>query len=204
MDSYWDLYVAYVHKCVVDNWANDIDPAHYEMEWNHFLPQCIFGDQPIGHWLTKRQHAIASALQTLAFNRNCMFGWHKKYLPPCLCQEVWTYYIISASKAGKKSAEIGNGFRKPGQAKLAGSISGRKTKELGTGIHAEGMASLGGRTAVILGRGIHAPGQKRKGALAANSQIWESTVDGFRSNAGAVATHNIREGWDPNARVRVA
>ena len=102
MESYWDLYVAYVHKCVADNWANDIDPAHYEMDWNHFLPQCIFGDQPIGHWLTKRQHAIASALQTLCFRKKCMFGWHKRYLPKHLLELAWPYYREASRITGKK------------------------------------------------------------------------------------------------------
>jgi hypothetical protein len=36
-----------------------------------------------------------------------------------------------------------------------------------------------------------------------NSQVWESQMDGFRSNAGAVARHNKANGWDPNARFRV-
>jgi len=204
IDSYWDLYVAYIAKCVRDNFVNDIDPHHYEMEWNHWLPKACFPDLPLGQWLTLKQHAIASALQTLALKKNCMFPTHKSYLSPALLELAWPYFIISASKAGKKSAELGNGFRKSGQAKIAGGISGRKTKELGIGIHAEGMASLGGRTAVTLGRGIHAPGQKRKGALVTNSQVWESTVDGFRSTAGTVAMHNIRRGWDSDARVRVS
>lgn len=113
MESYWDLYVAYVHKCVADNWANDIDPAHYEMEWNHFLPKCIFGDWPIGQWLTKRQHAIASALQTLAFQRNCMFGWHKHCLPENLLELAWPFYCEHAKKyaiiGGATAAEMGAG-----------------------------------------------------------------------------------------------
>jgi hypothetical protein len=37
----------------------------------------------------------------------------------------------------------------------------------------------------------------------ANSQVWESTHDGFRSNAGNVARHNIANGWDPSDRVKV-
>ena len=37
-----------------------------------------------------------------------------------------------------------------------------------------------------------------------NSQVWESTKDGFRSNAGVVAKHNKAKGWDPNARVKVS
>jgi hypothetical protein len=36
-----------------------------------------------------------------------------------------------------------------------------------------------------------------------HDQIWESTIDGFRSNAGNVARHNRANGWDPNARIRV-
>jgi hypothetical protein len=92
MESYWDLYVAYVHKCVADNWANDIDPAHYNMEWNHFLPKCVFGDQPIGQWLTLKQHAIATALQTLALKRNCLMGLHLKYLPETLLEKVYPLF----------------------------------------------------------------------------------------------------------------
>ncbi len=101
MDSYWDLYVAYVHYCVEYNRKHDIDPHHYEMEWNHFLPQCLFGDQPIGQYLLLKQHAIASALQTLAFKTNCMCGWHKKYLPAKLIELAWPHYC--ESHAGKNN-----------------------------------------------------------------------------------------------------
>ena len=113
IDSHWELYVAYIDKCVRDNWANDIDPAHYGMEWNHFLPKCIFGDWPIGHWLTKKQHAIASALQTLVFKKNCMFGWHKYHLPENLLILAWPFYCEQAKKnaavGGAKAVEMGVG-----------------------------------------------------------------------------------------------
>jgi hypothetical protein len=48
-------------------------------------------------------------------------------------------------------------------------------------------------------------GQKggKKGARNTNSQVWESSIDGYQNNAGAVALHNRANGWDPNARVRV-
>jgi hypothetical protein len=36
-----------------------------------------------------------------------------------------------------------------------------------------------------------------------NSQVWESTIDGYRGNAGHVAKHNKKRGWDPNARVKL-
>jgi hypothetical protein len=42
-----------------------------------------------------------------------------------------------------------------------------------------------------------------KGGEKATAQIWESTIDGFRGNAGNVAYHNKARGWDPNARIRV-
>ncbi len=37
----------------------------------------------------------------------------------------------------------------------------------------------------------------------ANSQVWESTHDGFRANAGNVARHNIANGWPPGDRVKL-
>jgi hypothetical protein len=49
------------------------------------------------------------------------------------------------------------------------------------------------------GKSLHAV----KGSKKANAQVWESTIDGFRSNAGNVARHNRANGWDPNARTRV-
>ncbi len=41
-------------------------------------------------------------------------------------------------------------------------------------------------------------------AMKTNTQVWESTVDGFRSNAGGVASYNKAKGWDPNARVKIS
>jgi hypothetical protein len=45
--------------------------------------------------------------------------------------------------------------------------------------------------------------QLSENAKKANSQVWESTEDGFRGNAGNVARHNRVNGWNPGARVRV-
>jgi hypothetical protein len=42
-----------------------------------------------------------------------------------------------------------------------------------------------------------------KGGKKSATQVWESTVDGFRSNPGNVAKHNRKNGWDPNARIRI-
>lgn len=94
MDSYWDLYVAYVNKCVKENYTNDIDPEHYDMEWNHWLPKACFPDLPLGQYLTLKQHAIASALQTLGLKKKCMCGWHKKYLPKNLLELAWPLFCL--------------------------------------------------------------------------------------------------------------
>ncbi len=101
--KYWDIYVLYIERCEKENYINDIDPNHYEMEWNHFWPRSIFGNWKVGHWLTKKQHAIASALQTLAFKENCMCAWHKQYLPPKLLELAWPYYCSFTKENGKKS-----------------------------------------------------------------------------------------------------
>lgn len=44
---------------------------------------------------------------------------------------------------------------------------------------------------------------KSLNAIKASTQVWESTVDGFRSNASGVARHNRANGRDPNARTLV-
>jgi hypothetical protein len=36
------------------------------------------------------------------------------------------------------------------------------------------------------------------------SQVWESTIDGFRSHSGGVAIHNRANGWDTKARIRIS
>jgi hypothetical protein len=43
-----------------------------------------------------------------------------------------------------------------------------------------------------------------KGGKKTSSQIWESTIDGFRSTPSAVARHNRARGWDPAARIRIS
>jgi hypothetical protein len=109
------------------------------MEWNHFLPRNIFGDQPIGHYLLLKQHAIASALQTLVFKKNCMFGWHKRYLPENLLKLTWPYYCKLAADNGRKTAEMGVGVHAPGVASEAGKRGGveaaKTNRKNGTGIY---------------------------------------------------------------------
>lgn len=103
--DYFELYYSYLAQCEKENWANMRDPNHDYMEWNHTLPQCIFGDQPIGQWLTIEQHAIVSALQTLAFKRKCLCPWHKKFLPDLLCEMSWSVVSQEITKRNLRKAE---------------------------------------------------------------------------------------------------
>jgi len=119
MESYWDLYVAYVNHCVEYNKKHDIDPHHYQMEWNHFLPRCIFGDQPVGHYLLLKQHAIASALQTLAFKRNCLYSTHKENLPKELLKLAWPIYCQRSREVMVKTQASRSKEEKAESAKLA-------------------------------------------------------------------------------------
>ena len=132
MESYWDLYVAYVHHCVENNKKHDIDPHHYEMEWNHFLPQCLFGNLPFGQYLLLRQHAIASALQTLAFEKVCVCPWHVKHLPPKLWDLCKPVYSARQSSIGQQHVASGHWAR---CARMGGKASYQKQadriKELG-------------------------------------------------------------------------
>jgi hypothetical protein len=192
INSYWELYVAYIDKCVRDNWINDIDPHHYRMEWNHWLPKACFPDVKVGQWLTFRQHSIASALQTLALKKNCMCGWHKEFLPEKLLELSWSFYVESCKEAGKM-------------------VGGTAAKRLNESKNPEGKSFYAVKGGEVGGRKAHEKknnfGKSTHGVTNANimnSQIWESTVDGFRSNAGAVSRHNRANGWDPNARLRVS
>jgi hypothetical protein len=195
MDSYWDLYVAYVHHCVEYNKRHDIDPHHHEMEWNHFLPRSIFDDQPIGHYLLLKQHAIASALQTLAFKRNCMCGWHKKHLPEALLSAAWPYFCRATNETGSNSPV----YKNSPEYLQTRRKSGENAVQQRTGVHSEEYKNSpkyaedrkrGRETQRQLGIGIYA--------------VWESTVDGWKGSAGLVARHNKLNGWDPAARVKIS
>ena len=205
IDSYWDLYKVYIAKCVKENKERNIDPHHHNMEWNHFLPQCLFGNQPVGHFLTLKQHAIASALQTLSFRKNCLCGWHKKYLSEALLEISWGYFVSSSKENAVKGAVKMNqiihaerdefGRSVFAMRSLANTYQGEKDERgisldrIRNGVRLHSEKDEFGRSAV---------------AVRVNNQVWESTKDGFRSNAGCVARHNKLKGWDPKDRVRIA
>jgi hypothetical protein len=104
--DYFEQYYEYLCWCEKDNCANMRDPNHDYMEWNHTLPRCLFDDLPFGQWLTIEQHAIASALQTLAFNKSCVCGFQKNRMPEWLWNLVVPLYAENCRKTAIKSSPI--------------------------------------------------------------------------------------------------
>lgn len=94
-------------------------------------------------------------------------------------------------KQGQKNVESGHwkSLKTPEHQSMAGKIGGpitgnRHLRE-NTGLFAQTKEQLA------------------ENARKANRQIWESTHDGFRGNAGNVARHNKSNGWSPSDRVKV-
>lgn len=106
-----------------------------------------------------------------------------------------------------------------------GDVAGQNHLKNKTGIFDEGYRSsqqyvedsrkggtIAGNRNVVNGTGFLNPEYLRsdkkkkdsqKAAKIASHLVWESTVDGFRSNAGNVARHNIANGWNPSDKRRV-
>jgi hypothetical protein len=201
MESYWDLYVAYVHHCVENNKKHDIDPHHYEMEWNHFLPQCLFGDWPVGQWLTLRQHAISSALQTLAFRHNCLCGFHKKYLPDELIRLVWPYYVESKQKwLSSLRSKVDHRGRSIPTVRALEVIHSDKNEE-GKSKHAVKAAKESHKVKNAEGKSQRAV----EHATRVNAQKWQCLTTGFISNPGNLTRYQKAKGLstEPANRVRV-
>ena len=199
--SYWDLYLDYLRKCETLYKQCDIDPHHYDMEWNHTLPKCVFGDHPIGCYLLLKHHAIASGLQTLALRKNCLCGWHFKYLPKNLLTLCVPFYQVSA--------------------KNNGSISGQYTKNNQLGIHAPGAKSsetcslggrIGGKKAAENQSGMFVPGVVtsetrskggKTGCKNTNSQKWICLNSGYISTPAGLTKYQTTRGIDTTQRKRV-
>jgi hypothetical protein len=162
------------------------------MEWNHWLPKACFPDLPVGQWLTLKQHAIASALQTLAFKKNCLCGWHKKHLPKSLLDLVWHYYNASASENGSKglSALIArNPDHQTEAGKIGGKVGSKEGKRVG-GVKCKekslGMFSL---------TDVERSSVSSEAAKKVNAQKWADPVHpelGLRSAATLVQMQSRR------------
>jgi hypothetical protein len=192
MDGF-EVYYAYLDWCEKDNWANMRDPNHDYMEWNHTLPRCIFKGHGPGQWLTMEQHAVASVLQTLAFNRQCYCGWHQKYVP----ETLWSLAILSVSdeirahakKGASKGGKAGKGKPKKNTPETRKDMARRVEKARAC------------RTSEGLARGGRVAG-KKNGKLAM-SYRFQCTVTGFISTAPALTRYQKARGIDPSNRIKI-
>ena len=99
-----ETYYTYLRWCRDFNERHLIDPTSEKMEWNHTLPRALFKGHGPGQWLTLKQHAIATALQTVAFSYPCLCGWHKQYVPDWLWAMAFTQVHDKTSSRSRRNA----------------------------------------------------------------------------------------------------
>ena len=186
-----ETYYTYLRWCRDYNERNLIDPTSEEMEWHHTLPKCIFGDIHIGLWLTLKQHAIATALQTLAFNRNCLCPWHVRYLPDSLwelCRPLFVLFCQSATsdEQRSKNARVMLEKRDPSYLKNngrhVGIVANSEWREANPEMYLD---------------------NRRKGAQTQHAQKWMCTVTGYVSTPGPLSRYQRARGIDPVNRHRI-
>jgi len=185
-----ETYFAYLCWCVDFNERHLIDPTSDKMEWNHTLPQCLFKGHGPGQWLTLRQHAIATALQSLAFDYNCLCPWHIKHLPKKLWEVCRPLFVKDKQKLGKP--DFGNfvqpfidrdlqreAARKVGQAHVESGHLGR----IRSLRDPDKLAEHGRELGVAQGKKNVESGQwqsiKPLGAAAQHAQRWINLAPGF-------------------------
>jgi hypothetical protein len=138
-----------------------------------------------GYYLLHGHHQHQGLLQSKDLGKCCFFSGHtKKWLEeldyfPDDYFGLWGIWEEYTGDNGRKTME---------------KLHGDKDAE-GKSLHALRLNEKIHKEKDENGKSLH--------ALKMLAQVWESTVDGFRSNAGAVARHNNARGWDPNARIRV-
>lgn len=187
-----ETYYAYLRWCRDYNERNLIDPTSDKMEWHHTLPQCIFGDIRIGLWLTLKQHAIATALQTLAFKRNCLCPWHIDYLPSILWESCRPYFSRSCRENTSPEQRSKNALLM---------LERRDRKYL----------KDNGRNAGIIANSKWRSDNpeeyldnRRRGAATQHAQKWMCTITGHISTPGPLSRYQKARGIDPANRRRIS
>jgi hypothetical protein len=209
MTDWSKLYDDFLFDCYVANkHLTEEDWLYYGKELHHveipdrdggLLTPC--NSQP----LTNYQHWIAGVLQSEVLGKCCFAMVPKNSLPVWL-EEIrakWTRQngSISATK-GHQSRTQEERQRRAILANTA--LSGEERSELLLKVWSNRTEE---EKFSIISRGWETRrknGNASQAGKKAASQVWESTIDGFRSNASNVAQHNKRNGWDPAARVRIS
>ena len=184
--------------------ANNGEFAHYPK------PECLGGTT--GAYLLHGDHQLHGLLQSIDFGKCCFYPGHvKKWLLSYKevlddFEYLWEVYERYTSQHGAERAAL-----IPLEDKRRGGLTAVQRK---AGIHNPKNKDKviennrqNALKAVQSKTGIHDPSLRDKcleAGARARAQIWESTVDGFKGNAGNVAKHNKAIGADPKARVRVS
>jgi hypothetical protein len=182
-----------------------------------------------GYYLLHGHHQHQGLLQSEDLNKCCFFPYYAlKWLKECDYWpenyfDLWAIYEKYSSDLSRKNVKKTN--EKLHQAKDENGKS-LHTLKLHEAKDENGKSLVAVKWGKIAGKKIHEAKDengkslhgirsakrlnvekdengKSLNAVKASAQVWESTVDGFRANAGNVAQHNRANGWDPNARTRV-
>ncbi len=220
-----ETYYTYLRWCRDYNERNLIDPTSDKMEWHHTLPKWIFGDVRIGLWLTIKQHAIATALQTLAFNKNCLCPWHVQHLP----DKLWELCrpLFSSSKREIGLQHVKSGHMEYMQSRIDRDIQREAARQVGENHVASGhldrirnlrdpekLAENARLMGEIYGQKAKESGQwdaiKPLGAAAQHAQKWINLAPGYPQHestpCGLTKWQKARgiDHKDPNNRRRIS
>jgi hypothetical protein len=190
-----ETYYTYLRWCRDYNERNLIDPTSDKMEWHHTLPQCIFGDIRIGLWLTLKQHAIATALQTLAFNRNCLCPWHIQHLPGPLWAATRPFFVKFCKENTSPEQRTQNALKM---------LERRDPAYLEHNGRNVGVIA---NTTWRIENPVEYVENRRKGAETQHKQRWICVVTGYVSTPGPLSRYQKARGIDhkdPNNRRRIA
>jgi hypothetical protein len=190
----FEIYFAFLQGCAEHNQHESPEEG---WEWNHTLPRCLFGDQPVGQWLTLEQHTVASILQSEAFNHSCVWGGMKTSCPPQWLPlfEKW------ASVHGRRVALHENTER----ARLRESYTDERLKqkqEWGKTSHTPESRRDAGRRGGSAGKGN--PGRRVNNGKATNAQRWRCLVTGRVLPPGPLTMFQKSQKVDTSMRERVS
>ena len=177
-----------------------------------------------GYYLLHDHHQQQGLLQSRDVGRRCFFTGHaKRWLQKCDpipegYFDLWGIYEEYVDEHNRKlhEAKDENGKsvfavktfaatleKDPDHQSKAGKKPHEEKDETGKSKHARRVGKAG---AAKVHEEKDEHGKSKHAVMVGRittGQVWESTMDGFRSNVGNVAKHNRANGWDPNARVRV-
>jgi hypothetical protein len=167
-----------------------------------------------GYYLLHNHHQQQGLLQSKDTDQCCFFlGYAKKWLLECEFFpenyfELWDIYEKYSNEHRNKNKEKVN-FEKDESGKSLNAV--KRGKASAEKLHSRkdefGRSVQGVENGKRMNSVLHAKKDEFGRSITAmrtNTQVWESTVDGFRSTAGPVALHNKSNGWDPAARVRIS